>query len=140
MTVEQPIALSIKQPWATLVVAGLKTIEIRRWSTQVRGPVFIHAAKIPDEREFAWAQLPEDWREVSRLGGQLIGMAILTECRTYRTSAHFTEEQQLHRNDPTWFEPPQMYGFVFRDAIPIRPVRASGNVKFFSVNLVQVSE
>lgn len=38
------LALSLWQPWASLVVAGVKTIETRRWSTRHRGPLLIHAA------------------------------------------------------------------------------------------------
>ena len=30
-------ALSVKQPWATLLVHGLKTIEVRAWPTARRG-------------------------------------------------------------------------------------------------------
>jgi hypothetical protein len=37
--------LSLMQPWATLVVMGLKTIETRSWATDYRGPLFIHASK-----------------------------------------------------------------------------------------------
>jgi hypothetical protein len=33
------------QPWATLVVCGLKEYETRRWSTAHRGPLAIHASK-----------------------------------------------------------------------------------------------
>ena len=36
-------ALSIRQPWAELIVAGLKDIENRTWRTDYRGPVLIHA-------------------------------------------------------------------------------------------------
>lgn len=38
-------ALTITQPWASLVVAGVKRIETRSWSTAYRGPLAIHAAK-----------------------------------------------------------------------------------------------
>ena len=38
-------ALSLTQPWATLVASGRKQIETRSWSTRYRGPLFIHAAK-----------------------------------------------------------------------------------------------
>ena len=37
-------ALSLLQPWATLVVMGLKEIETRSWSTSYRGPLAIHAS------------------------------------------------------------------------------------------------
>lgn len=35
-------ALSIKDPWASLIVAGKKTIELRTWRTNYRGPILIH--------------------------------------------------------------------------------------------------
>jgi hypothetical protein len=38
-------ALSLLQPWASLVVTGHKRIETRGWSTQYRGPLLIHASK-----------------------------------------------------------------------------------------------
>lgn len=38
-------ALTLHQPWATLIAIGAKTIETRSWSTKHRGPLAIHAAK-----------------------------------------------------------------------------------------------
>lgn len=38
-------ALSLTQPWATLVAIGEKAIETRSWATTYRGPLLIHAAK-----------------------------------------------------------------------------------------------
>lgn len=38
-------ALTIIQPWATLIAHGHKHIETRSWNTNHRGPVLIHAAK-----------------------------------------------------------------------------------------------
>lgn len=37
-------ALSLLQPWATLVVIGVIRIETRSWSTKHRGPLLIHAS------------------------------------------------------------------------------------------------
>lgn len=34
-------ALSVRQPWASLIASGRKTIELRSWSTKYRGPVLI---------------------------------------------------------------------------------------------------
>jgi hypothetical protein len=39
------VALSIRQPWAWLIVNGFKDLENRSWSTAFRGPVWIHAGK-----------------------------------------------------------------------------------------------
>ena len=38
-------ALTLYQPWATLVAIGEKKIETRPWSTNYRGPLAIHAGK-----------------------------------------------------------------------------------------------
>jgi hypothetical protein len=38
-------ALTITQPWATLIAQGQKRIETRSWSTNYRGPLAIHAGK-----------------------------------------------------------------------------------------------
>lgn len=38
-------ALTLTQPWATLLAIGAKRIETRSWSTAYRGPLAIHAAK-----------------------------------------------------------------------------------------------
>lgn len=38
-------ALSLTQPWATLIAIGAKCIETRSWGTAFRGPLAIHASK-----------------------------------------------------------------------------------------------
>ena len=40
-------ALSVRQPWASLIASGKKTIEVRSWRTHYRGPLLICAAKKP---------------------------------------------------------------------------------------------
>ena len=37
-------ALSVRQPWAWLIVNGLKDIENRSWRTHYLGPLLIHAS------------------------------------------------------------------------------------------------
>lgn len=37
-------ALTLWQPWATLIAIGAKSIETRSWGTSYRGPLAIHAA------------------------------------------------------------------------------------------------
>lgn len=41
-------ALTIIQPWASLIALGEKKIETRSWRTKYRGPVLIHAGKSVD--------------------------------------------------------------------------------------------
>jgi len=128
-------ALSLKQPWAALVVAGRKAIEVRKWATRVRGRVFIHAAKMPDERPEAWALVSADLKSLVQLGGGLIGAAELAGCVLYRTAAGFAADGPRHLNPPDWFEPPRMYGFVFRGGEPVPFLPCKGSVRFFTVEV-----
>jgi hypothetical protein len=50
MQAREQKALSVRQPWASMIVWGLKTIEVRSWSTEYRGELFIHASKRIDQR------------------------------------------------------------------------------------------
>jgi hypothetical protein len=128
-------AISLKQPWATLLVHGLKTVEVRRWQTARRGRVFIHASRTADARSEAWKLVPPELKASARLVGGIVGSAELTDCIAYRTVDSFRVDQPRHLNDPTWFVGPVLYGFAFRNtvALPFRPL--SGWVRFFPVTL-----
>jgi hypothetical protein len=51
------LALTLTQPYATLIAVGVKTIETRSWGTPYRGELAIHAAKAwpADEREWQFS-------------------------------------------------------------------------------------
>src|SRR5947209_16278 len=112
-------ALSLKQPWATLLVHGLKTIEVRRWPTSRRGPLLIHAAKVSDDRPEAWAHVPEELRQAAQVVGGILGAGELMQCLGYRTLDAFSRDQARHLNELAWFEPPILYGFVFAKLKPM---------------------
>ena len=59
-------ALSLRQPWASLIANGRKTIETRTWRTHYRGPLAIHASARP------YDDLPT---------GGIIAVAWLYDCR-----------------------------------------------------------
>ena len=44
-------AITLKQPWATLVAEGIKKYEFRTWKTNYRGIVLIHAGAGIDKKE-----------------------------------------------------------------------------------------
>lgn len=47
--------LSIRQPWAWLILHAGKDVENRDWPTKVRGPILIHAAKGMTRAEYLFA-------------------------------------------------------------------------------------
>lgn len=64
-------ALTIRQPWASLIAHGVKTIETRSWSTEYRGPLAIHAGKAKPERSEEGCGVPvgHDWLPVEDFDG-----------------------------------------------------------------------
>lgn len=46
-------AISIKQPWAYLICAGIKDVENRTWPTKYKGRVYIHASAKPVGQYFS---------------------------------------------------------------------------------------
>lgn len=126
-------ALSLKQPWAALLVHGLKTIEVRRWPTVRRGRVLIHAARVPDLRPEVWARLPPELRQAAGLVGGIVGAGDLTACITYRDRETFAADQNRHLNDPAWFVAPVLYGFAFANATALPFRKYPGWMRFFPV-------
>jgi hypothetical protein len=51
--------ITIQQPFASLVIMGVKKIETRSWSTRYRGPLLIHAAaSMPNFNKWLCTQEP----------------------------------------------------------------------------------
>ena len=76
-------ALTLTQPWATLVAIGAKRIETRSWSTNYRGPLAIHAAKSFPKWAREFTTEPVCYNAVRldlKTGGYPLGMVIAT-CR-----------------------------------------------------------
>jgi hypothetical protein len=126
-------ALSIKQPWAALIVAGVKSVEVRTWGTSRRGPILIHAARIPDPRPEGWSYVSADLLPQTRQLGGIVGVGELSACIRYDNATDFQAATQQHRNAPEWFQPPALYGLEFQDvrALPFYPV--TGKTFFFPV-------
>jgi hypothetical protein len=128
-------ALSLKQPWAALLVHGRKTVEVRRWPTARRGRILVHAARVSDERPEAWAWVPEELRAAAALTGGILGAVDLTGCVAYRSREAFAADQARHLNPPDWFSGPVLYGFTVANAVvlPFRPY--PGWMRFFRVEV-----
>jgi hypothetical protein len=131
---EASFALSVKQPWAALLVHGRKSIEVRRWPTARRGRILIHASRIADPRPEVWDLLPPELHKAALLRGGIIGAGDLTGCLTYKSVAEFAADRWLHLNDPSWFQKPFLYGFVFTHLVPVEFRPYPGWVRFFRID------
>ncbi len=135
------VAISIKQPWAALVVAGIKSIEVRTWSARRTGPVLIHAGKAADDRPEGWSHITTpDLAEAAKLRGGFVGLAEVAGCREYSSSEAFAADSSLHLNPPDWFAPPRLHGFLLRDIRPVTFYPYPGQTFFFRVRGVDLEE
>ena len=68
--------ISIKQPYASLIVEGYKEYEFRTWKTKYRGEIYIHASLKEDKRAM------DKYRElnIEFPKGCIIAKANLSEC------------------------------------------------------------
>lgn len=116
-------ALSIRQPWAWLIVHGHKPVENRTWPTAHRGDTLIHASKLFDVDGLASvldhfphlrAELPQQYE----LGG-IVGIAQVVNC--------------VQRHDSPWFTGP--YGHVLYGARPLPFVPHRGELGYFNVTM-----
>ena len=60
--------LTLFQPYATLVVLGVKTIETRSWTTKHRGEIYIHAAAAQDSIGRARWESPKMLKYLDQMG------------------------------------------------------------------------
>lgn len=126
----RPPALSIRQPWAWLVMMGYKDVENRTWYTHYRGEFLIHAAKGMTQEEYEVCLYIAQKNGVSipakndLVRGAIIGSVELHKC----------VHQCLNKSESPWFFGP--YGFVLRNAQAFTsPIPYKGAQGFFRVTL-----
>ncbi len=83
-------AITVRQPWASLIACGEKKIETRSWATKYRGPIAIHAGKgLHSELKQMCYSVPVatalgiQWysqQMEGRLFGSIIAIADLVDC------------------------------------------------------------
>lgn len=119
-------ALSIRQPWAWLIVNGFKDIENRDWPTSRRERFIVHAGKGMTRDEYAGALDTIDYvgrtdiilpafEQLER--GGIVGIVDLADC--------------VQHSKSKWYF--GRYGFVLRNAKPLPFVPFKGQLGFFAV-------
>jgi hypothetical protein len=92
------MCLSVRQPWAWLIVNGWKNIENRYWKTQYRGDLLIHAAQTMTMDDYEACRIFVDGihddlampvpGDLPR--GGIVGEVTLLDCVTHHPSCWFT--------------------------------------------------
>ncbi|MGL6202575.1 MAG: ASCH domain-containing protein [Lachnospiraceae bacterium] len=118
--------LSIKQPWAGLIVRGWKDVENRTWTTSYRGEVLIHAGKKFDmvfKRDIAEIDIhaAADMSNCTYFRmGAIIGKATLIDCV---------------QNHPSRWAEDGLWHWVFADPVIFdQPIPYKGQLGLFEVS------
>lgn len=138
-------AISLYQPWAQLLAAGVKRLETRSWMTTYQGPVAIHAGARMDDafmalaafdphfhaafREYGWTHWSQAYGDLPF--GAIIGVATLRLCVGVESPAlapWLTPPERAFGN----FSPGR-YAWIFDDARLITPIPYRGRQRLFNI-------
>lgn len=123
--------ITIKQPWATLIVEGYKRFEFRSWKTNYRGNILIHAGKGIDKEamERLKKYLPDEIPI-----GKIIGKATLTDC--VPMSKDFADMLSKENNDIyTTHSFSRNYGFKLENVEKLdNPIEIRGQLGLWNYN------
>lgn len=118
-------AISIRQPWAWLIVNGYKDIENRSWRTKYRGQILIHASQGVKTIEYVRAstlanQLGITLPKINDFEtGGIVGVATIIDC--------------VEQSESPWFSGEK--GFVLADARPLKFIQMKGKLSFFETGI-----
>ncbi len=116
-------ALSIRQPWAWLIVNGYKPVENRNWKTNYRGKILVHAGKAmtDDDYHIAYEIAKNEGINIPHPDeynfGGIIGETEIVDCVTQHDS-------------PFFFGP---FGFVLDNSYPLPFRPCKGKLGLFEV-------
>ena len=119
--------LSIRQPWAWLIVNGWKNIENREWPTRVRGRILVHAGKTMTRADYEACRIfvasfaPSVSAAIPQPGdlsrGGIVGETTILDCVISHSSEWFTGS----------------WGFVLDESYPLLFVPCPGRLGFFDL-------
>ena len=102
-------ALSIKEPYASLILQGKKTIETRVWKTKYRGSILLCASQIPK----------------SDISGKAFATAEIIDCRPM-----IKEDEKLACCEIY----PRANSWILKNIKPIEQFEVKGKLRLFKID------
>ena len=128
--------LTIKQPFATLIVEGLKEYEFRTWKTNYRGEILIHAGKGVDKKamkryEYLGLEYPK---------GCIIGKATITDCIKIDDNARkiLKEKNSIIYSNIIDNKDWNGYGFKLENVEKLENIEVCGKLSFWEFDYPQI--
>lgn len=137
-------AITILQPWASLIACGAKRIETRSWPTKYRGPIAIHAGKrkpsiydFKDKRVQVALNMSDIVMMQNLVLGAVIAIAELVDCLQVVKGTYYTptgayegilkDGQHIGGNEIYFGDlSPGRYVWLLDNVRQIKPVPAKG--------------
>lgn len=138
--------ISLRQPWASLLVAGVKTVEWRGWSTAHRGPIWVHAAAATDAplehlvpavtgefaRLAAAAGRPAPALPTAYPLGAVVGCVTIVDCADRATLVAQQPAVLVGQPVPAPRDSGASFGFVCTSPVALaRPIKCRGGKDVF---------
>ena len=128
---KQMQALTIQEPWASLLVKGKKQFETRDWQRNYRGLLAIHAGKQsvhPFDYPLGLSEILDDSKitqdNLNNNKGKIIAIATLKEIHLM-TDKFINEQSELERLTGFW--EPGLYAWELTNIKPLsEPIAARG--------------
>lgn len=119
-------ALSIQEPYASLILDGFKTMETRSWKTNYRGRLYIHAGK---KEYYHWKDNPDiAWFNPTKERGCIIGYVDIVDCIP-------TEKVPKNSDEIKYgFYGDGRYAWVLQNPCRISPVAVKGKLGLFNLD------
>jgi len=105
-------ALSVKQPWASMIASGSKMIETRKWPTKYRGELIIVASKKP-----AINNLPT---------GVTLCITEIVDCQPMTSADEELARCELYDGAYSWF---------LANTRPIKHIPVKGQLGIYTIDL-----
>ena len=118
--------LSIKEPWASLIMNGTKKIETRSWKTKYRGEIYIHASL--SKAKITKSEVYELIKDMNFKCGYIICKCNLVDC-IYMTNEYVNDMKTNHYEEYICghYEVGR-YAWIVEDVKVIEPIEAKGKL------------
>ena len=104
-------AISLKQPWANLIAAGMKTIETRKWNTKYRGELLIVSSQRPKMEPY----------------GSIVAIVNVVHTRRFENTREDVEAACC-----AWYEG---FAWELKNIRPLSPIPVSGQLGIYDINI-----
>ena len=121
--------LSVSQPFADLIILGKKTIELRKWNTNYRGELLIHAPLKIIKEDVKRLKINKKF-----VTGAIVGKVEIYDVKKYDSQKQVKLDQKFHFASKNFHD--RAFGFLLKNAKSFRiPIPYKGQLGLFDVEL-----